>query len=350
MKLILPVAGSSTRYKGTRPKWMLTLPNGILLIENSIAGFNLSSVNEIIIIALRKHIEENDFSEEYLINSFKNKFSIKTSIYLLDNPTISQPMTVAKYLLSINDDFPFYIKDCDNSFNDEPQPKNEVAYTSLEDFEIVSAKNKSYIKINHFDEVVQIQEKEVISDTFCVGGYTFDSSKSFLKTFDELDGNKNNDLYISHLIHKQILEGKRFFSKKVKNYIDYGTSNEFFLETRKTMTIFSDFDGVLVKNSSKFSNKPWKYEALHKNIDSLKLHLSKSISSCLIITTSRPKSEKNNIIQFCKSHNLDVKEVITDLPHCKRYLVNDFSNSNPFPSAVAINLPRNSETIESYIS
>ena len=92
MKLILPVAGSSSRYKKTRPKWMLTLPNGKLLIENSVDGFRLKNIDEIIIIALKKHLEENDLSKEYLINSFENKFSIKTSIHLLENPTISQPM------------------------------------------------------------------------------------------------------------------------------------------------------------------------------------------------------------------------------------------------------------------
>ena len=41
MELILPVAGSSSRYTGIRPKWMVTLPSGELLIENCIKGFNI---------------------------------------------------------------------------------------------------------------------------------------------------------------------------------------------------------------------------------------------------------------------------------------------------------------------
>ena len=136
---------------------------------------------------------------------------------------------------------------------------------------------------------------------------------------------------------------------EVKDYIDYGTSKEYFLETKKTITIFCDFDGVLVKNSSKFSNSPWSYNPLEINIKSLKKKLNLSPYSVLIITTSRPNEEKESIKKFCNNNGLKVKDIITDLPHCKRYLINDFSNSNPFPSAISINSPRDSETLDQYL-
>jgi len=34
--LLLPVAGKSARYPGMRPKWLLTMPNGKLMIEQSV--------------------------------------------------------------------------------------------------------------------------------------------------------------------------------------------------------------------------------------------------------------------------------------------------------------------------
>ena len=55
MKLIIPVAGSSTRYQGTRPKWLLTMPNGLLMIEKSLSGLDLENIEEIIIIMLKDH-------------------------------------------------------------------------------------------------------------------------------------------------------------------------------------------------------------------------------------------------------------------------------------------------------
>ena len=65
--LIIPVAGKSSRYPGMRPKWLLTMPDGKLMIEKSVSLFNLNKFKRIIIIALNEHIKK--FSE---INVLKN--------------------------------------------------------------------------------------------------------------------------------------------------------------------------------------------------------------------------------------------------------------------------------------
>ena len=349
MKLIIPVAGSSSRYPGIRPKWMLTLPSGELLIENCIKGFDLKNIEQIVLIAQKNHLEDFDMSKSYLINTFEEKFQKQTNLFLLDSPTISQPMTIFKYLSSLKEDISFYIKDCDNYFEDRPIKGNTVSYLKLDDLDLVAASNKSYIKINSFSEIEQIQEKEVISENFCVGGYSFNSSKQYIKEYFALDGDNNANLYVSHIIQRLILCGERFSATAIKEYIDYGTSKEYFLETRKTVSLFCDFDGVIVKNSSKFSNNPWSYKPLSKNIDAIKNKLDQSKDSILIITTSRPSTERENISKFCKKVNLKVKQIITDLPHCKRFLINDFSSSNPYPSSIAINLKRNEENIKDYL-
>ena len=55
MKLILPVAGKSSRFEGMRPKWLLTLPNGELMIERSLSGIDLENISEIVLIMLEEH-------------------------------------------------------------------------------------------------------------------------------------------------------------------------------------------------------------------------------------------------------------------------------------------------------
>ena len=55
MKLILPVAGKSSRYPGMRPKWLLTLPNGQLMIEKSLIGLDLNETEEVVVIMLKDH-------------------------------------------------------------------------------------------------------------------------------------------------------------------------------------------------------------------------------------------------------------------------------------------------------
>ena len=39
-----------------------------------------------------------------------------------------------------------------------------------------------------------------------------------------------------------------------------------------------------------------------------------------------------------------------NLPHGRRILVNDFSNTNPYPSALAINIERNSQELSNIFS
>ena len=80
MKLIIPVAGSSTRYPGTRPKWLLTMPNGQLMIEKSLSGLDLENIEEIIIIMLREHTKY--IKTKVLIDSLKKISNIPTKILL----------------------------------------------------------------------------------------------------------------------------------------------------------------------------------------------------------------------------------------------------------------------------
>ncbi len=353
MKILIPIAGASSRFPDMRPKWMLTFPNGELMIERSIMGLNLDFIDDIIIIALRDQINEYNVSIESLLYSIKSKIdkNIKIEFELLDSPTNSQPTTIYRYLSSQKNDFPFFIKDCDNYFEYTPKISNAVPYISLEDNDFISSPGqKSYLRFNKFNEIEQIAEKSIISSDFCCGGYGFLSSDDFINTYKELDGEKENNLYISHIIHKQILGGVVFSADKALNYEDYGTASQYFSAIKNTATVFSDFDGVLVKNSSKFSKSPWSYEPNKPNLIHLQNFLKESPDSRLIITTSRPSTEEKNIEEFMQTQNIKCHSIITDLPHSKRILINDFSTTNPFPSAQSINMPRNSENLKGYLT
>ncbi len=348
MKLLLPVAGRSSRFPGMRPKWLLTLPNGQLMIERSLSGIDLTRISEVVLIMLKEHSKY--ISNENIIESL-NKITagvIPITLHTLDQSTPSQPATVASYLSSKDDDFPFFIKDCDNYFEFKPENQNSVAFVPLSAMKLVAAGSKSYISINRFDEIELIAEKSVISDKFCCGGYGFKSSKSFLEVYKSLGGDSNNDLYVSHIIQKNILDGKTFFAYEASNYEDYGTASEYYEYIRKVRSIFCDFDGVLVINSSKFATPPWQYQPNEDNLNFISDYLNNSKNSKLIITTSRPSTEKDNIINFLKKYGINCHEIITELPHAGRILINDFSKSNPYPSAQAINLERDSRNLSEY--
>ena len=157
MKLILPVAGRSTRYPGTRPKWLLTMPNGQLMIEKSLSGINLEQVSEIVLIMLEEH---KKYIEPKILEDTLKKVcnNIPVLIFVLENPTVSQPSTISKYLKSNNREFQFFIKDSDNYFEFCPKPGNNVAFINLGKIDLVAAGAKSYISKNNFNEIDQIAE------------------------------------------------------------------------------------------------------------------------------------------------------------------------------------------------
>lgn len=344
--LILPVAGLSSRYPGMRPKWLLTMPDGKLMIEKSISKINLNNFNRIIIVCLKKHIQEYT-NKKILFKILRKNISRKLEFVDLNRETSCQAETVLEGIKKANIKGSIFIKDCDNEFkfNVGKNIRNEVLTVNLNNVDLVDAKNKSYISLDKTNFVKNIIEKKIISNFFCCGGYSFYSAKDFINYSSKLL-KKSRDVYISHVIYKMLLEGHSFTSKEVLEYVDWGTLREFRNYQRKHLTLFCDFDGCLFLNGSKFQKKQWKTKAIMENIKSLKEIQNKGFVE-LIITTSRPFSEKKNIKIILKNYNIKYKYILTDLLHSRRVLVNDFSNTNPFPSALAINLERDSKELAS---
>ena len=307
MKLLLPVAGRSSRFPGFRPKWLITLPNGQLMLERSLSGLKLDNIDEIVIIMLSEHkkyikpIQIKDLVSDIV------SLEININIFELDKPTISQPDTIVSYLKTSNEDYSFFVKDCDNYFEFTPTPDNIVSFVELSSLDLVAASAKSYIRFNKFNEIELIAEKSVISDKFCCGGYGFKSSKDFLENYNLLGGGSNPDLYVSHIIQKSLLNGATFYAYEANGYEDYGTSQEYFEYIKDVRSIFCDFDGVLVINSSKFASPPWQYNPNKNNLKSIANYLKKSPFSKLIITTSQngPQTENQKQRNGCKNKNIN---------------------------------------------
>ncbi len=65
--------------------------------------------------------------------------------------------------------------------------------------------------------------------------------------------------------------------------------------------------------------------------------------SQIVITTSRSSSEKEYIREFLLKFEIKVHEIICDLNHSERVLINDFFDTNKYPTATSINIPRNGD-------
>jgi hypothetical protein len=343
--LLLPVAGRSSRFAGTRPKWMLTMPDGRLMIEQSVEGLSLSSFDRVIVVALAEHVEKYT-SLARMTTLLKKSICEHVEILLLDEATASQVETIAVALKKAAVVGDFFVKDCDNTFQVVYAGGNVVAVVDLHSVAKVNAANKSYVQTDPLGLVKNIVEKHVISNFFCCGGYGFASVETFLAHWHRLKNHEN--LYLSHVIFSMIMEGVEFQTLNAGAYCDWGTLDDFRAYCDQRLVVFCDIDGVLFKNSSKFAPDGWTYSPLQKNIDALK-EIQSAGNLCLIVTTSRPESLKEELNGQLQVAGLHVDQFVMGLPHGSRYLINDFSVTNPFPSAVAINLERDSTTLEAYL-
>ena len=132
--LLLPVAGKSARYPGMRPKWLLTMPNGKLMIEQSVSRIDCEKFDKVYVIALKEHIDKY-VNKKILIKSLKNNISKKVELFILKKDTSCQAETILKFLQSKKIISSFLIKDCDTFFNFTNYSDSFSCYSNITDID-----------------------------------------------------------------------------------------------------------------------------------------------------------------------------------------------------------------------
>lgn len=347
--LIVPMAGRSSRFPNTRPKWMLTHPkkNRFMVIE-AISGLNLDDFEKIYFVCLTQHEEQYQFSNGF--NRELNELGVgyKSEIIFLDEPTSSQSETVYNVIKKKNITGYVFVKDSDNFYRCNVTGSNEVAYFDLNTEDNINARNKSYIELDVNGIITNIVEKNVISSTFSCGGYGFEDSNQFCNSFEKLSG-MEGECYISHVIYDMMLSGSKFSGLSVTNYKDWGTLEVWNKYKKDYKTLFVDIDGTLVTNSSiQFPPYVGSGTPLTHNIKCLR-ELHESGKVYIILTTSRPEFLRETTEEEMSRHNMPYDQLVMGLPHCNRIVINDFASSNAYPSCGSINIPRNHETLSDYL-
>ena len=340
MNLLIPMAGSSSRFPGVRPKWMLTHPNGNFMAIAAILSLNLKDFTNIYFVYLKAHEDEYKFLKGFKDELMELGLMDKTTLIELTEPTRDQPETVYSAIKKGKIKGPVFVKDSDNCFTVNYNAKNSICYYDLNSAGLIKPKNKSYIMIDHNNNVSNIIEKQVISPFFCVGGYGFEDAAQFCDTLDSLK--LEEDRYISNVIYQMILNGKSFQAFSVSDYNDWGTLQDWNNYKRSFATLFIDMDGVIVNHSaSHFPPYYGETNAISENVEILKT-LRETGKFQIIITTARHEKFRDVTVEQLKKIGLKFDHLLMGMQHCKRIIINDYSKSNPYKSCDAINLKRNS--------
>lgn len=348
--LIIPCAGKSNRFPNMKPKYLLTHPDGELMIEKSIKGLNLDIFDRIIITIVKPH---DDLYESNLILSQVFENNKKIEICILDDFTKSASETVYLTLQKMDVNGAFVVKDSDNCVYTKIPKKifNSIsAYDLHKHTNISNIPGKSFLIVNKQGIIEDIIEKRVVSNIICLGVYAFEDVELFKKAYLELQ-NKNiiGEMYISHII-SYILSQKHtiFTAIEAENYDDWGTLHEWREVQKNYRTYFVDVDGVLIKNCGKYGNVNWSNNrnVLKENVNAIKL--LQEHGAQIVITTSRTEEYRKDLENILLDNGIKPYAILMGLNHSSRVVINDFAATNPYPSGIAISIPRNSN-IKDYL-
>jgi hypothetical protein len=343
--LILPCAGKSTRFPGMKPKWMLTHPDGKIMIEKSMEGMPLDIFDRIIITIVKDHSEKYD-AKLILDQIFDLKNNQKIEILELEDFTSSQSETVYETLIKKSISGNFVVKDSDNMVKMEKNENSEfIVGLDINKFEkeIYRLKSKSFLIVNDQNIVVDIIEKKIRSEKICLGVYGFSDPEKFIEAYKVLSENKiQKEIYLSHIISYLIGTKRSVYNYiETSNFEDWGTLQDWRITQNKHSTYFVDIDGVVLENRGKYGQENWSNSlpVINDNLKVLKELFD--TGGQIVFTTCRSDGDLVEFKKLLNDNGIIAHAFVTKCNHASRVIINDFAPTNPYPSCKAINIPRN---------
>ena len=194
--ILLTCAGKSTRYPNHRAKWSLTHPSGHMMAAVALSSMKPCSAR---MVAVFNPDDLARYGKEAIEKEFLEA-GLMVDVVSTDGQTKSQVETVLQAVTTARIRGGIIVRDCDNYFEASMKP-NSVATVDLNDVtEPIVARNKSYARIvgTHVTEVV---EKEVVSNLFCCGAYSFKDVRQLVASADGCE-------YLSQVVTKAIRSGE----------------------------------------------------------------------------------------------------------------------------------------------
>ncbi|WP_142674058.1 hypothetical protein [Bacillus sp. SRB_331] len=344
--LIVPCAGKSLRFPKMRPKWLLTHPDGNLMIQKAVKGLNLEVYDRIIITIVKEHVIKYE-ADLILQQAFNINENSKFEILILDEFTSCQAETVYRTLFEKNVVGAFDVKDSDGYIEfDNSRYDAFIVGLDINKFgkEISRLSSKSFLIVDSNDNVVDIFEKKIKSEYICVGLYGFDDVEKFNRAYENIKDNNfdYDEIYLSHIISYLIGTGKSVYHYiNASEYEDWGTLLDWQTVQKRHATYFVDVDGILLMNRGRYGDKNWSNDnqVNEENIKSLKELADEGAQ--IIIITARTEEFRSDLINILNKYELPFDKIVMGVNHSCRTIINDFAPTNPYPSCKAINIPRN---------
>lgn len=324
--IILLCGGAGTRFDTDIPKPM-NLINGIPLIYYTISSLNYNKL----CIFYNYKLNKYGF-KQYLINTFKYIEFIFIEISFQTRGPVETILLGCKQL-NFNKNEQLIFIDNDNIYNGfnylNLPSQNFIAYKDNNTL----LRHYSFISMNNKNDIINIEERNEISNYICMGIYGFENIDICMKYCNLILNTCIEEPYISYVFKKMIEDNIIINSYYIPDAISLGTPNDILINKNKIpyikLRIVFDLDNTIVTypNIYKDYSTVDKIEYISKIIKYLK-----SIGHTIIIYTARNmNSSDGNVGKVLKNvgkitldtlekMNIEYDEIIFGKPYGDIYI------------------------------
>lgn len=221
--LIVPVAADKKEYNDGLPYVFGLDGEGTIICLKSILGLDLTEFDHIYFTILKKH-DEKFFVGDNLRLQFKRLGIQNAKVVVLNNPTRDQAETIYQTIIQEDIKGGIFIKDADSYFKTSIWGDNGIAIYPIEELDILTPKDKSYVAVDDMYYPTNIIEKNVVGHYISAGGYLIRDTDIYMSYYNRL--RDYGRLYLSHIIYAMLLDKKPFRPMLVEDYKDWGTIND----------------------------------------------------------------------------------------------------------------------------
>lgn len=218
--LIVPIAADKPEYESHIPQVFCVDDSGTMYCLKAILGLELSAFENIYITILRKH--DVKYGIAGMLRLQIERLQLKNvHICVLEKSTRNQAETIYQTIKQEGIKRAIYIKDSDGYFKSEVVVQNGVAVCPIEKLPVLNPQHKSYVNVDNLFYITNIIEKRVVSHLINAGGYCFEDAEQFCKYYERLV-EKNEKLYLSHIVYAMLLDKIDFRPTIVEDFEDWG--------------------------------------------------------------------------------------------------------------------------------
>ena len=218
--LIVPIAADKPEYEAHIPYVFRMDDSGTMYCLKAILGLELSAFESIYITILKKH--DAKYGIAGMLHLQIERLQLKNvHICVLETSTRNQAETIYQTIKQKGINGAIYIKDSDGYFKSEVVVQNGVAVCPIEKLPVLNPQHKSYVNVDNLFYITNIIEKRVVSHLINAGGYCFEDAEQFCKYYERLV-EKNEKLYLSHIVYAMLLDKIDFRPTMVEDFEDWG--------------------------------------------------------------------------------------------------------------------------------